>query len=225
MSDVVLYDYWRSSASYRVRIALNLAGIRYTAVTVDLVKSEQCNPDHLGRNPQGLVPVLEIDGLRLTQSLAIVDYLDQTRDLGLLPDSPAERAGVQALAHSIAVDLHPVCNLRVARYATSLVRDPALSDAEQSIDMPGAWMRHFIRPGLIAFNMLLEKYPSAPYCTGNRPGLADLCLMPQLYNARRWGVDFGDLHRLSAIETTCVENHAFANAHPDAVQDAGSPLP
>ncbi|MFV1440227.1 MULTISPECIES: maleylacetoacetate isomerase [unclassified Phaeobacter] len=220
MSDVILYDYWRSSASYRVRIALNLAGIAYRSQTVDLVNGEQTGPEHLARNPQGFVPVLEIDGLRLTQSLAILDYLDQTRNLGLLPGTPSERAGVQALAHSIAVDLHPVCNLKVARYATSLCAEAQPQDAEHSLDMPAGWMRHFIRPGLIAFHALLERYPPAPYCTGDRPGLADLCLMPQLYNARRWGVDFNDLPRLGEIEATCASNQAFAMAHPDAVHSA-----
>lgn len=123
MSGVVLYDFWRSSASYRVRIALNLAGITYRGVSVDLTAGEQRSDNHLARNPQGLVPVLEIDGLRLTQSLAIIDYLDQTRGLGLLPPEPAARAHTLALAQSIAVDLHPVCNLSVAQYATSLSDD------------------------------------------------------------------------------------------------------
>ncbi|AUQ55835.1 maleylacetoacetate isomerase [Phaeobacter inhibens] len=223
MSDVILYDYWRSSASYRVRIALNLAGISYRAVTVDLVKGEQVSPDHLARNPQGLVPVLEIDGLRLTQSLAILDYLDQTRHLNLLPRTPAERATAQALAHAIAVDLHPVCNLKVARHASGLCTGSAASPAAQPVDMPADWMRHFIRPGLVAFNTLLEEHPVAPYCTGDHPGLADLCLIPQLYNARRWGVNFDDLPRLVMIETTCAGNPAFAMAHPDAVHTLDPP--
>ncbi|MBY5977378.1 maleylacetoacetate isomerase [Phaeobacter italicus] len=212
MTDVTLFDYWRSSASYRIRIALNLAGIDHDCVTIDLVKGEHRSPEHLARNPQGFVPVLEIDGLRLTQSLAILDYLDQTRDLGLLPREPAARAQAQALAHSIAVDLHPVCNLQVARHATLL--------ADGAGDMPGDWMRHFIRPGLLAFDALLGAYPPAPYCIGHSPSLADICLMPQLYNARRWGVDFSDMPRLQAVEATCAENMAFARAHPDAVHPA-----
>lgn len=213
MSDTVLFDYWRSSASYRLRIALNLAGIDYHSVTVDLVKGEHKSPEHLARNPQGFVPVLEIDGLRLTQSLAILDYLDQTRALGLLPEDPAERAQAQALAHSIAVDLHPVCNLQVAKYATQL--------SGSTEGMPGDWMVHFIRPGLQAFNALLSAYDPAAFCIGETPGLADICLMPQLYNARRWGADFSDMPRLVAIEETCAAHAAFAKAHPDAVNAAG----
>ncbi|APG45720.1 maleylacetoacetate isomerase [Phaeobacter porticola] len=212
MADAVLYDYWRSSASYRVRIALNLAGIRYRSVTVDLVKGEHHSAKHLTRNPQGFVPVLDIDGLRLTQSLAILDYLDQTRDLSLLPKAPADRAMAMALAHSIAVDLHPICNLQVARHATSLTSDTS--------DMPRAWMRHFIRPGLEAFETLLKGYPPTPYCTGSHPGLADICLMPQLYNARRWEVDFADMPRLVTIEAACTENPAFVAAQPDKVHSA-----
>ncbi|WP_170428995.1 maleylacetoacetate isomerase [Ruegeria arenilitoris] len=208
MSGVVLYDYRLSSASYRVRIALNFAGISYSAVPVDLKEGEQKSASHLVRNPQGLVPVLEIDGLRLTQSLAIIDYLDQTRGLGLLPTEPAERAKSLALAQSIAVDVHPVCNLSVAQYAA------ALSDRAE--DMPGEWMRHFIRPGLLAFETLLASFDQAPYCTGAKPGLADLCLVPQLYNARRWEVDLSGLPRILSVEAACAAHPSFAEAHPDA---------
>ena len=207
MGDTVLLDYWRSSASYRLRIALNLAGIDYAAVSVDLVKGEHKSPEHLARNPQGLVPVLEIDGLRLTQSLAILDYLDETRNLGLLPKDAGQRAKVRALAHSVAVDVHPVCNLQVAKQATHLS-----GGAE---DMPKAWMQHFIRPGLQAFEVLLSEFGQAPFCTGDAPGLADICLMPQLYNARRWEADFSDLPRICAVEAACAAHPAFAAAHPD----------
>ncbi|WP_164661715.1 maleylacetoacetate isomerase [Tropicibacter sp. Alg240-R139] len=207
MSDTILFDYWRSSASYRLRIALNLAGIDYQAISVDLVKGEHKSPEHLARNPQGFVPVLEIDGLRLTQSLAILDYLDQTRDLGLLPKDPGARAQAQALAHSIAVDIHPVCNLQVAKHATTL---------SGGVDgMPGDWMTHFIQPGLHAFETMLGAYAQAPFCTSDTPGLADICLMPQLYNARRWGADISDMPRLTSVETACAAHPAFAAAHPD----------
>ncbi|WIY26538.1 maleylacetoacetate isomerase [Parasedimentitalea psychrophila] len=212
MSETVLYDYWRSSASYRLRIALNLAAIPYRAVSVDLVKGEQRSAAHLARNPQGLVPVLEIDGLQLTQSLAILDYLDQTREMGLLPKDPALRVQAQALAQCIAVDLHPVCNLQVVAYAASIAADPSVTRE--------AWMARFIRPGLEAFESLLEAFEQQPYCTGKAPGLADICLMPQLYNARRWGVDFADLPRLVAVDAACSQHPAFAAAHPDAVHGA-----
>ena len=208
MSKTVLFDYWRSSASYRVRIALNLAGIDYDAVVVDLVGGDHKSVEHLARNPQGLVPVLDIDGLRLTQSLAILEYLDQTRGLGLLPSDPAHRAQAQALAYAIAIDIHPVCNLSVARHATTLSTDAS--------DMPGDWMRHFIRPGLQVFETLLGEFEQAPYCVGSRPGLADICLIPQIYNARRWQVDLSDMPRLLGVEAICADHPAFVAAHPDA---------
>ncbi len=208
----VLYDYWRSSASYRVRIALHLADEPFERVAVDLLEGDHRAPDHLARNPQGLVPVLDIDGHRFTQSLAILDYLNDTRALGLLPDDPAQRAQVRALAHSIAVDLHPVCNLSVVRHATSNDDNKPAAIRE--------WMQHFIRPGLMAFDSLLEEFTQAPFCCGNTLSLADLCLMPQLYNAHRWGVDFSDLARLKGIEAACATHPAFIAAHPDQIRPA-----
>lgn len=204
MSDVVLWDYPKSSASYRVRIALNLAGIDYRINTVDLLAKDNLGPDHMARNPQGFVPVLDIDGHRLTQSLAILDYLDTTRGLGLLPDDPAARARHTALAHSIAVDLHPVCNLSVAGYATKGA-EPARTD----------WMRHFITPRMAAFEVLLAAYDQTPYCCGTAPGLADIILMPQIYNARRWGAAYDGCARIKAVEAACTDHSAFADAHPD----------
>lgn len=205
MSRVVLWDYPKSSASYRLRIALNLAGIAYDIETVDLLAKAHRAPDHLARNPQGLVPVLDIDGLRLTQSLAILDYLNDTRALRLLPDDPGQRARVRALSHAIAVDVHPVCNLSVMVAATGGA-EPARSD----------WMHRFIRPGLVAFEALLAGFEQAPFATGAAPGLADICLVPQLYNATRWGVPFEDLARISAVAAACADLPAFVRAHPDA---------
>lgn len=202
---VRLWDYWRSSASWRVRIGLALAGIEAEVIPVDLLAGEQGGEAHLARNPQGLVPVLEIDGLRLTQSLAILDYLDETRALGLLPPGAADRARVRALAQSIAVDLHPVCNLRVAAQAAGP------DEAARS-----AWMRRFIGPGLAAFDALLAGFEPTPFCVGDRPGLADLCLIPQLYNARRWGVPLDAHPRLLAIEVACARHPAFVAARPQA---------
>lgn len=210
MSETVLFDYWRSSASYRLRIALNLAATPYRAVSVDLVTGEQKSPAHLARNPQGLVPVLQIDGLQMTQSLAILEYLDQTRNLGLLPQEPAARVLEQALAHSIAVDIHPVCNLQVVGYAAKI---SATSDSARE-----DWMRRFIRPGLQAFEELLGAYQQVPFCTSNTPGLADICLIPQIYNARRWGVEISDLPRILQVEAACAEHPAFSAAHPDQVK-------
>lgn len=203
MSDVVLWDYPKSSASYRVRIALNLAGLEYRVETVDLLAKDHKSAAHLARNPQGLVPVLDVDGERLTQSLAILDYLDTTRDLGLLPKAPALRAKAQALSHAIAVDLHPVCNLSVMVHATG-GQEPARTE----------WMHHFIRPGLEAFEVLLQNFNQTPFATGAAPGLADICLIPQLYNANRWGVDYSDLSAINAVEQACAVLPAFKAAYP-----------
>lgn len=212
MSGVILYDYWRSSASYRVRIALHLAGIDYTSVAVDLLADEHHSAAHLARNPQGRVPVLDIDGQRFTQSLAIIEYLDATRGLGLLARDPAVAARQRAAAHVLAIDVHPICNLGVVAYAAALTgRD----------ETKEAWMRHFIRPGLEAFEALLGSFAPARFSTGATPSLADICLVPQLYNARRWGIAHDDLPRLSAAASACAELPAFAAAHPDRHRPAG----
>ncbi len=207
MNNTVLYDYWRSSASYRVRIALNLANISYQSISIDLMAGAHRTSEHLARNPQGLVPVLDIDGQSFTQSLAIIEYLDTTRDLGLLPEEPVQRAKTQALAQAIAVDLHPVCNLSVVKYATQ-GEEPARTD----------WMQHFITPGLAAFETLLANFDQNPYCIGNTPSLADICLIPQLYNAERWGADYAECSRIIKAADACREHPAFIAAYPDAVQ-------
>ncbi len=200
---ITLYDYWRSSASYRVRIALGLAGLDWQAVAVNLVEGQHKTPAHLARNPQGLVPVLEIDGLRLTQSLAIVEYLDETRDLGLLPARPADRARVRAIAHAIAMDIHPICNLGTARHAVSA--------SDGAITMEG-WMQHFIGRGLAAVEAML---PGGDFCWAEGVTLADLCLMPQVYNAERWQVDLADMPKIRQVAETLAAIPAFAAAHPD----------
>ena len=205
MNDVVLWDYPKSSASYRVRIALNLAGVDYRVETVNLLEKANRSADHLARNPQGFVPVLDIDGHRLTQSLAIVEYLDATRGCGFLSDDPAERARVQALAYSLAVDVHPVCNLSVAVHASG-------GDDAAKV----AWMKHFITPGLAAFEALLAGFSPAPFVAGAAPGLAEICLIPQLYNANRWGADYAGCAGIRNLETACAELPAFQKAHPDA---------
>ncbi|SNS77894.1 maleylacetoacetate isomerase [Antarctobacter heliothermus] len=200
---IQLFDYWRSTASYRVRIALELAGLEWRSVPVNLIDGAQRAPEHLERNPQGLVPVLEIDGLRLTQSLAIVEYLNETRALRLLPADPAGRARVRAIAQAIAVDIHPVCNLRVARHA--------VTESGGVITMEG-WMRAFIGPALEAVETTLE---GGDYCHGASVSLADLCLVPQLYNADRWGVDLSAMPKIRRIAATFAHNPAFVAAHPD----------
>lgn len=202
MAEAVLHDYWRSSASYRVRIALALAAIPYCSRSVDLRTGAQREAANLAVNPQGLVPTLEIDGLVLTQSLAIIEYLDETRALCLLPRGPARRAYVRAAAMALAMDVHPVCNLAVVREATG-GEEPSQT----------AWMRRFIRPGLAAFERLIAG-EDGPFAFGARPSLADLCLRPQLYNAERWGVDFTDLPRVIEARAACDAHPAFVAAYP-----------
>ena len=205
-NSVVLYDYWRSTASYRVRIALGLANIQWRSVTIDLVAGEHRTPEHKARHPQALVPVLEIDGHRFTQSLAIIEYLDTTRGLGLLPTDPVKRAHAQALAACLAVDVHPVCNLSVMMQATG-GKEPARTE----------WMQRFITPGLAAFEQMMEPFTQAPFCTGKSVSLADICLIPQLYNADRWDVDYSQCERIKKVALACAQHPAFIQAHPDAV--------
>lgn len=201
-----LHDYWRSSAAYRVRIALGLLGEPWDTLPVDLLAGEHRQAAHLALNPQGLVPVLEIDGLALTQSLAIVEYLDETRGAGFLPADAPGRARVRALAHAIAMEIHPVCNLRVARHAVEA--------SGGAITMEG-WMQAFIGPGLAAFETMLASPGTGRFCHGDRPGLADICLVPQLYNADRWGVDLDAMPRIRAIRAALDALPAVAAAHPD----------
>ncbi|SOE18885.1 maleylacetoacetate isomerase [Hoeflea halophila] len=203
----VLYDYWRSSASYRVRIALNLAGIDYTPVVINLLDGSHRAAPHLERNPQGFVPALEIDGQMLTQSLAIIEYLIETRGLPLLPDDLPGRARVRALAHAIAMDIHPVCNLSVVAHVMEITGGGAEARSD--------WMQHFISQGLTAFEAMLTKEKSGKFCHGDTPGLADVCLMPQIYNAERWGIDLSAMPRIRAVREACDQLTAFVRAHPD----------
>ncbi len=200
---IKLYDYWRSSASYRVRIALGLAGESWQTVIVNLLEAEQQSDAHLSRNPQGLVPVLEIDGNRFTQSLAQIEYIDETRGLGLLPSDPVGRAEVRALSYAVAMDIHPVCNLRVVKWA--------VEHSGKQISNEG-WMQHFIGEGLAAYEEMAQ---GGPFSYGDRVTLADVCLMPQLYNAQRWGVELADLPKISRIKDSLDQIPAFQNAHPD----------
>jgi len=201
---IILHDYWRSSTSYRVRIVLNLAGIEYDSVVVDLLKKDHKSDAYLKQNPQGLVPTLEIDGLVLTQSLAIIEYLNDTRSLNLLPSDPKEKVAVQAAAMAIAVDIHPVCNLGVVGYATK-GEEPGRTD----------WMQHFITPGLAAFEEMIRKFDGA-FCCGDKVSFADICLMPQLYNADRWGADYSNCPNILKAKKSCEELPAFRAAYPTA---------
>jgi maleylacetoacetate isomerase len=200
---IVLHDYWRSTASYRVRIALGLAGIEWETRPVNLLEGAHKSSEHLAQNPQGLVPVLEIDGHTLTQSVAQIEYIDETRDLGLLPSGALERARVRALASVITMEVHPVCNLSVTKFAVA--QSNGAIEAKQ-------WMQHFISRGLTAFEAMLA---DGDYCYGRKVSLADVCLVPQVYNATRWGVSLGEMPKIQHIVRVLAENSAFAAAHPD----------
>lgn len=210
MSDPVLFDYWRSSASYRVRIALNMLGQEYSSVSVDLLAKVQKSSEHLARNPQGLVPVLDIDGHVLTQSLAIIEYLDETRHAGFLPADPVGRQRVRQLSYAIAMEIHAVCNTGVIAELMTMV-----SDGEA---VRNAWMQKFIGDGLAAFERLLDNPSTGQFCHGDSSTMADICLVPQVYNARRWNVDISGLSRVLEIAGRCEGIDAFAKAHPDRVK-------
>ncbi len=214
MTDVVLYDYWRSSASYRVRIALNLLGIDYEARVTNLLDSSHPTPSYIELNPQGLVPTLEIDNQVIAQSLAIIEYLDETRpEAGFLPKDTLGRARVRTLAYAIAMEIHPVCSLRTIKHVIDITGDDT--------DTRVAWMKKFIGDGLVAFEAMLNTADTGAHCHGDAPTMADLCLIPQLYNAERWGADTSGLHRIRKIAETCGRLGAFQNAHPNAVNESG----
>ncbi len=203
-----LYDYWRSSASYRVRMALNLLGVGFEAIPVDLLQAEQVGAANMARNPQGLVPSVEIDGLTLTQSLAIIEYLDDTRG-GLLPADAAGRARVRALSYAVAMEIHPICNLRVGRYVEAA--------SAGAITMAG-WQKKFIGEGLAAVEGMLNHPATGRFCHGDQITMADLCLLPQVYNARRWEVDVTSYVQICRIVAELEAIPAIAAAHPDKVK-------
>jgi len=207
-----LHGYFRSAAAYRVRIALNLKGLPTDHLPHHLRKGEQCAPTFLAINPQGLVPALEGDGGEvLTQSLAIIEWLDETHpNPPLLPKDPLRRAKVRAFAQALACDTHPVQNLKV------LNRLRQLGVNEEKVTEWAAWINH---EGLSACEALVA-HEAGPFCFGDKPSLADLCLVPQLGNARRFGVDVSAFPRLLKAEAAAKEMKAFADAAPDRQADA-----
>jgi maleylpyruvate isomerase len=210
---MILYDYFRSSAAYRVRIALNLKGIEAERRFVHLRKGEQRLPEYLGMNPQGLVPTLVDGATVLTQSLAIIEYLDETHPAPpLLPAAPADRAWVRAVALGIACDIHPIDNLRVLKYLAGelKVEEPARDE----------WYRHWVRVGFAALEAQLAARPGGAYAFGASPTLADICIVPQVANARRLKVPMDPYPRLAAVNAACLAHPAFDRARPEVQPDA-----
>lgn len=204
-----LYTYFRSSAAYRVRIALNLKGIDYQAVPIDLRPAAHRQPDYLARNPQGLIPALEDGGTVISQSLAIIEYLEETHPHPpLLPGAPLARARVRSLALAIACDMHPLNNLRVLNY----LRSP-LGQDEGAVN---GWYRHWIAEGFSALEEEARRASGGRHLFGTEVTLADLCLVPQMFNARRFQCDVEPFPTLRAICSHLETLPAFARAAPDA---------
>ena len=210
---MLLYDYYRSSAAYRVRIALNLKGLAAERRFVHLRKGEQRAAGYLEVNPQGLVPTLAVGERRLTQSIAIIEYLDETHpEPPLLPRDAEGRAFVRSIALAIACDIHPIDNTRVIAYLEKTL----------AIDQPGRdeWYRHWIREGFKAIETTLAGRDASTFCHGDTPTLADICLVPQVANANRFNLDLSPYPRIRAIEAACQELAAFRKARPDQQPDA-----
>ena len=207
----VLHDYFRSSASYRVRIALNLKGIDHERRPVNLLDNAQRSETYRAANPQGFVPMLEIDGLKLTQSLAIIAYLDQRQpEPRLIPADPADAAHVRSLALVIACDIHPLNNLRVLKYLKG-----ELGQEQEAVD---AWYRHWVTEGLGPLEAMAAPR-AGRFLFGDTPTLADICLVPQLFNARRFAVPLDPYPTLVRADEAARALPAFAAAHPDRIAE------
>ena len=210
---MLLYDYYRSSAAYRVRIALNLKGLEAERSFVHLRRGEQRAAGYLAVNPHGLIPTLVVGDRRYTQSLAIIEYLDETHpEPPLLPAKPDDRAFVRAIALAIACDIHPIDNTRVLAYLEKTL----------GIDQAGRdeWYRHWIREGFKGIETMLSQREASTFCFGKTPTLADICLVPQVANANRLKVDLSPYPRIRSIEAACQELAAFRKARPDQQPDA-----
>lgn len=205
---ITLYDYWRSSASYRVRIALNLLGLAHDSVPVNLVEGAQRAPGNMSRNPQGLVPTLEIDGLTLTQSLAIIEYLNDIHG-GLLPRDTAGRARARALSYAVAMEIAPICNLSIRNHVAALTGGAFSADD---------WQRHYIGAGLAAVERMLNTLQTGAFCHGDTVTMADICLVPQVYNAARVGLDVASWPTIARIMARLDDIPAVQAAHPDKVK-------
>ena len=215
MSELILHNYFRSSASVRLRAALNLKGLPFDYVAYHLRKGEQRGADYLAINPQGLVPALELPGgIFLTQSLAIMDYLDEVYpDPALLPKEPLDRARVRALAQAICCDIHPVNNLRVLAYLRT-----NFGAGEDAIN---AWVRHWVAETFGPLEtMLASDKRTGRFCHGDTPGMADICLYAQMLNNKRFGVDMTPYPTIRRIYDACAALPAFQAAAPDRQPDA-----
>lgn len=207
-----LHNYFRSSASFRVRIALALKGLAYTYVPVHLARGDHQQAAFANLVGDPLVPMLEVDGLRLTQSMAIIEYLDETRPLPpLLPPDAVGRARVRALAQSVACEIHPLNNLRVLKYLSK--------ELQVSEDAKNTWYRHWVRQGLEGFERQLAQAPATPFCHGHTPTLADCLLVPQIFNGQRFDVNFDGLPRTMAVFEACMALPAFQQAQPSQCPD------
>ncbi len=209
-----LYNYFRSSASYRVRIALALKGLPYNYASVHLAKGEHHQPEFAQLVADKLLPMLELDdGSRLTQSMAIMEYLEEVHPQpALLPADALGRARVRALMQTVACEIHPLNNLRVLKY---LVRDMGLDEVHKN-----RWYAHWVRQGLEAFEQQLAQGPAGRFCHGDAPTLADCVLVPQLFNAQRFEVPMDDLARVQAVWQACMALDAFSLTQPSACPDA-----
>ena len=207
-----LHSYFRSSASFRVRIALEIKSLQYDYVPVHLARGDHKKPPYADLSADTLVPLLEIDGQQLSQSMAIIEYLDEKHPAtALLPADALGRAKVRALAQSIACEIHPVNNLRILKY---LVKDLKVEEEAKN-----TWYRHWCRQGLLSFEKQLAQLPASIYCYGNTPTLADCCLVPQIFNAQRFDTDLSDLPRTMAAFDACMALPAFQKAQPSACPD------
>ena len=208
-----LYNYFRSSASFRVRIALELKGLPYEYIPVHLAKGEHKEQQYAAVSASQLVPALVLDdGQLLQQSMAIIEYLDETHpNPPLLPADALGRARVRALAQLVACEIHPLNNLRVLKY---LVRELKVEEEAKN-----TWYRHWVRSGLEMFEKELQQLPAGRYCWGDAPTLADCCLVPQVFNGQRFGVDFSGLPRTMAAFEACMQHPAFRKAQPSSCPD------
>jgi maleylacetoacetate isomerase/maleylpyruvate isomerase len=210
---VKLFTYFRSSAAFRVRIALNLKGLAYEPAFVHLAKGEHRKPEYAGRYPQGLLPTLVVDGHALSQSLAIMEYLEETHPQPpLLPKDAFARARVRSLALLVACEIHPLNNLRTLTYLKKSL--------QQSEEQVATWYRHWIADGLAKLEADLNGPGTGRYCHGDTPGMADCCLVPQVFNAQRYKSDLAPFPTVMRVFDACMQLDAFVRAQPGKQPDA-----